>query len=208
VDGNGHTFVVTNLTPGGGTGFFGIVRNGSLMNLRKHSSVRSEVPVTAVLLLSLALCACGQAGVSAWQRSQLIEQLQMAKQLDERNARNPETDLTQVIDSRGQAAKADQSIAALRGGGEVSQAEIRDALDVPPTSLSQDAKIELVKELEQAKQRDELKAQTQDPGNDWLTWHSYREQRDKSDSVLNALNRAEDVPWSEIQDALRVPESE
>jgi primosomal protein N' len=177
------------------------------MSLRRYSPIRSEARTTAVLLC-LALCACGQAGQSVQQRSQIIEQLQTAKQLDERNACDPQTDLTQVIDSRGQAAKADQSIAALRAGAEVSQPELRDALDVPPSSLSPDAKIELIRELEEAKQRDQVEAQTQDPGNNWLAWHSYREQGDRANSVISELKNGEDVPWSEIQQALLVPESE
>jgi hypothetical protein len=189
---------------------FRIARNGKrrLMNLRKRSRVRAEVPVTAFWLLSLALCACGQAGASLQQRSLMIEQLQTAKRLDERNARDPKTDLTQMIDSTGQAAKADLSIAALKAGVEVPPPEIQDALDVPPTSLSQDTKTELIRELEEAEQRDNLRAQALDPGNDWLAWHSYREQRDTADSVIHALKGGEEVPWSEIQQALQVPESE
>jgi hypothetical protein len=178
------------------------------MNLQKRSRLPGEVPVTAVLLLSLALCACSQARPSVQERSVIIKQLQMAKQLDERNARDPKTALTQVIDSRGQEAKADQTIAALKARIEVPPTEIRDAMDVPPTSLSQDSRTELIKELEEAERRDNLQAQTQDPGNNWLAWHSYREQRDRADSVINALKGGEDVPWSEIQQALQVPESE
>jgi hypothetical protein len=178
------------------------------MDLRKHSRLPGELPTTAFLLLSFAVCACSQSGPSLQQRSFIIGQLQMAKQLDEQNARDPKTDLTQVIDSRGQEAKADDSIAAVRAGVEVPAPELRDALDVPPTSLSQDTKTELIKELEEAEQRDNQKAQTEDPGNHWLAWHSYREQRDRADSVINSLKGGEDVPWSEIQQALQAPEFE
>jgi hypothetical protein len=128
--------------------------------------------------------------------------------LDERNADDPTTTLAQVIDSRGQEAKADESIAALTAGAEVPPSEIRDALDVPPTSLSQGTKTELIKELEEAELRDKLQGQTQDPGNNWLAWYSYRQQGDRADSMINALKAGEDVPWSEIQQALQVPGSE
>lgn len=132
----------------------------------------------------------------------------MAKELDEENARNPETDPVQALDSVRQAGKVNDAIAALRQGSEVSPAQIQDALNVPPSYLSRDARTEMIKELEHAAQRDELGEQTHNPGNDWLAWDSYRKQRERADSALKALERGEDLPWSEIQEALQVPEYE
>jgi len=88
----------------------------------------------------------------------------------------------------------------------VPQPQIDDALDVPPESISPDARSELIRELMTAEIRDELGEQTHGPGNDWIAWNSYREQRDRADSIVNALESGEEVPWSEIQQALRVPE--
>jgi hypothetical protein len=65
----------------------------------------------------------------------------------------------QAIDSARQAGKTDQTIATLWQRGEIAELEIRDALDIPPVSLSQNAKTELIKELEHAEQRDRLEQQ-------------------------------------------------
>jgi hypothetical protein len=77
-----------------------------------------------------------------------------------------------------------------------------------PRRLSPDAEAEMIRELEQAEQRDEPGEQTHDPGDDWLASYSFREQRDGADSVLKALESGADLPWSEIKEALQVPEHE
>jgi hypothetical protein len=96
--------------------------------------------------------------------------------------------------------------ARLRSDLRVAQPEIDDALDVPPESISPDARSELIRELTTAENRDELGEQTHGPDNDWLAWDSYREQRDRADSIAKALESGDEVPWSEIHEALRVPE--
>jgi hypothetical protein len=116
------------------------------------------------------------------------------------------TDSTQATGSIYQAQKAQVVVGQLTRGQEVPQPEINDALDVPPESIPADAKLELIKKLKLAEGRDELGEQTHGPGNDWLAWDSYREQRDRADSIMKALESGEEVPWSQIQAALRVPE--
>jgi hypothetical protein len=71
-------------------------------------------------------------------------------------------------------------------------------------SIYQAQKAQIV--IGQLKGRDELGEQTHGPGNDWLAWDSYRQQRGRADSIVKALENGEEVPWSEIQQALRVPE--
>ena len=162
--------------------------------------------VFAVCISVLALPACGQNQLLAQQRALLIGKIQAAKEIDSENSANGKTDSIQATDSMYQAQKAQRVIVQLKRGEEVSQPEIDDALDVPPETIPADARSELIKELKTAEGRDELGEQTHGPGNDWLAWDSYREQRDRADSIVKALESGEEVPWSKIQEALRVPE--
>jgi hypothetical protein len=52
------------------------------------------------------------------------------------------------------------------------------------------------------------RGQYHDPDNDWLAWDSFEGQRRRADTAIKALESGEDVPWSEIQRALQVPENE
>lgn len=160
----------------------------------------------AVCISILSLSACGQDQLPAQQRSFLIGKIQAARTIDAENLANGKTDTIQRLDSVYQAQKAKRVIGQLERNEQVSQPEIDDALDVPPESISADARGELIRELTTAERRDELGEQTHGPGNDWLAWDSYREQRDRADSIVKALESGKEVPWSEIQGALRVPE--
>jgi hypothetical protein len=160
----------------------------------------------AVCFSLFSLFACGQDQAPAQKTALLIEKLQAAKAIDAENFADSHTDSTQAVDSIYQAQKAQIVIGQLKRGEEVPQPEIDAALNVPPESISADAKLELTRELKTAEDRDELGEQTHGPGNDWLAWDSYRQQRDRADSIVKALESGEEVPWSEIQNALRVPE--
>jgi hypothetical protein len=162
--------------------------------------------VLAVAISVLSLPACGPDRLSSSQRDLLIEKIRAAGAIDAENLSNGKTDPTQAVDSRYQAQKARTIIGQLRRGEEVSQSKIDDALDVPSESISPDARSELVRELTTAEKRDELGEQTHGPGNDWLAWDSYRTQRDRANSIMKALKSGEELPWSEIQQALQVPE--
>jgi len=154
----------------------------------------------------LSLSACGSEQMPPQERTLLVGKLQAARALEAENIANGDADRVQTVDSVYQAQKAQRVIARLKSGEEVSQSEIDDALDVPPESISAEARDELIKELTTAEKRDELGEQTHDPGNDWLAWDAYREHRDQADIIAKALEGGEEVPWSEIQQALRVPD--
>jgi hypothetical protein len=160
----------------------------------------------AVSSLALVLSACEQSQPSPQQRALLIEKLEVAKKADIENAADSKADSGQILDSIHQAKKAQRVIQLLQQGEEVSQPEIDDALDVPSGPLSAEARTELIKELKTAEERDKLGEQTHDPAEDWLGWDSYREQRHRAEKVLQALEIGQHVPWSEIQQALQVPE--
>ena len=170
--------------------------------IQRSLGCECRIGLTYAVCLSLfSLFACGQAQAPAQKRALLIEKLQAAKAIDAENLANSHTDSIQAADSIYQAQKAQ-----LKRGEEVSQPEIDDALNVPPETIPADAKLELIRELKVAEGRDELGAQTHGPGNDWLAWDSYKEQRDRADIIVKALESGEEVPWSEIQQALRVSE--
>jgi hypothetical protein len=160
----------------------------------------------AVCFSLFSLFACEQDQAPAQKTALLIEKLRPAKTIDVENLSDSHTDSTQAADSIYQAERAQIVIGQLKRGEEVPRSEIDDALNVPPKSIPADAKLELIKELKIAEGRDELGEETHGPGNDWLAWDSYRQQRDRAESIVKALESGEEVPWSEIQHALRVLE--
>lgn len=165
-------------------------------------------PATAILgcIWLLALSACSQEQIAAQQRAALIGELQSASEIDSQVAAAPTTDTAQAIDSLRQRQRALAVVGALQRGEEVSQPQILEALAVPPDSLPANARYELIRELNTAAQHDEIGEQTHGPGNDWLAWDSFRQQRHRARETARALAAGADVPWSEIQAALRVPD--
>ena len=157
--------------------------------------------IASAFVLNLGGCASTQPSVE--QRSVLIEKLEVAEGIDLQNVKGSRKDTAQAGDSIYQAYKAQKVIELLQQGQEVPQPIIDDALDVPPESISGDARMEMIKELKAAEKCDELGEQTHDPGNDWLAWDSYREQRNRAAELSQALQIGADVPWTEIQQTLR-----
>jgi len=160
--------------------------------------------VASAMALNLSACAPNQS--SQQQQALLIGKLEAAKEIDFQNVRASNNGKVQADDSIYQAIKAQKVIEQLQQGEQVPQPEIDDALDVPPKSLSRESREEMIKELLTAEKHDEIGEETHDPGDDWLTWNSYREQRHRATEISKALEVGVDVPWSEIQEALRVPD--
>jgi len=168
-----------------------------------EAAIRELIPTVSIPVLHLSACMPAQASVQ--QKTVLIGSLEKAVALDSADAADDKTDAVQAIDSIYQARKAHWVIQRLRRGEALSQVQIDDALALPPQSLSMEARIEMIKELKAAEAQDELGEQTHDPGNDWLAWDSYRQQRDRAQEISEALEAGADVRWSEIQNALQVP---
>lgn len=155
--------------------------------------VTSSGLIVSVCVFTLYLPGCAPTQPAAQQRALLIGRLEAARDLDFGNVGDGNTETAQADDSIYQATKAQRVIGKLQQGEEVPQPEIDDALYVPPESLPREARTEMLKELRTAETRDELGEQTHDPGNDWLAWDSYREQRDLTDEIsktLEAVGRA------------------
>jgi hypothetical protein len=162
--------------------------------------------ILIVSTIALTLPACAPAQSTPQQQAFLIGKVAAAREIDFQNVRDGQHDKVQADNSIYQAAKAQRVIEQLQQGKEVPQLEIDDALDVPPESLSRGSREELIEELLVAQKCDELGEDTHDPGNDWLAWDSYREQRERAAEMSKALTLGVEVPWSEIQEALRVPD--
>jgi len=91
----------------------------------------------------------------------------------------------------------------LAHGVKVSPEEISEALFVPPASLTETQRAELVRRLEQARQRDEQ---------GWWDWtrdpviaQNFQVQERKADRVIRYLETDQPVSWSDIDEAMHVP---
>ncbi len=94
-------------------------------------------------------------------------------------------------------------ISDLEHGVRVPQADVRAALFVPPKSLSETQRAELIQKLEQAKWRD---------NRGWWDWtrdpviaQNFSVQEKKADRAIKDLETDQPVSWYEIQEAMHVP---
>jgi len=137
---------------------------------------------------------------------QLIERLQAARQTDLSNAVDTGLGPAAAGDYMTQAGKAETAIAALSQHANVSRAEISDALFVPPKHLSSAQRVELIRRLEQAKARDDQIWHDHLGGWDPILTEDCTVQQMRVDRVVNKLETEEPVSWSEIEEAIYVPE--
>ena len=158
----------------------------------------------AVLLVSHpATCATTESNIPSQDPTQLIQQLRAAKELDLSNAHDLSVGPVAAGDFMLRADRADDVIGNLEHGVHVSRAEVRDALFVPPKSLSETQRAELVRELEQARWRD---------NRGWWDWtrdpviaQNFSVQEKKADRVIRELETDQPVSWHDIQEAMQVP---
>jgi len=166
------------------------------------------------ILLALGCCvamlpmyACAQRQLSAQQKQQLVQQLGTAKSQDEAVATDTTANPTQAEDAAVQAYKADRRARDLEHGYDVSETKLEHSLEVPPKTLSAEQKADLIEKLKQAKQLDEREAEYAAEENSQVSEDRYRRHEQRVDSVLKDMEIGEDVPWSQIQSALKVPEN-
>jgi len=103
-----------------------------------------------------------------------------------------------------QAEKADRVMNDLEHGQYVSQAQIDDALFVPPKSLSPAQRARLVDELKKARDLD---------NRGWWDWtrdpviaQDFSVQEKKANRAITDLETNQQVSWSEISEGLAVPQ--
>lgn len=148
-------------------------------------------------------CATTESNPPAQDLTQLIQQLRAAKELDLSNAHDVSVGPVATGDYMLRADRAEDVISDLEHGVRVSRAEANDALFVPPKSLSETQRAELVQELQQAKWRD---------NRGWWDWtrdpviaQNFSVQEKKADRVISELETDQPVSWHDIQEAMQVP---
>jgi hypothetical protein len=148
-------------------------------------------------------CAPTESNTTAQDPTPLIQQLRAAKELDLSNAHDMSVGPVAAGDYMLRADRADDVISDLEHGVRVPRAEVREALFVPPKSLSETQRAELVKELQQAKWRD---------NRGWWDWtrdpviaQNFSVQEKKADRVIYELETDQPVSWHDIQEAMQVP---
>jgi hypothetical protein len=167
------------------------------------SRITGAIAVNLVLALSLSACAPTESNVSNAQGEQILQRLQAAREIDLRNAKDPEVGPVASGDYSVRADKADQVMYSLEHGQYVSQSQIDDALFVPPKSLSPALKAELIHQLENAKNQD---------NQGWWDWtrdpviaQDFSVQEKKAKRAIRYLETDQQISWSEIDDSLQVP---
>jgi hypothetical protein len=181
-----------------------MIRKGTMAH-RKFGS--GEVLILIVLSL-LCLSSCSNADSSVIppnERAQVIEQLQEARQTDLKNALDTSLGADAAGDYMMQAGKAETAIDDLSQHSNVPKSEISNALFVPPEHLSPAQRTELIKQLEQAKSRDDeiwrIHLGVWDP----ILTTDCTVQGTRVEQVVNKLETERPVSWSEINEAMWVP---
>jgi len=148
-------------------------------------------------------CATTESNTPAQDPVQQIQQLRAAKELDLTSAHDLSVGPVAAGDYMLRADRAEDVISDLEHGVRVPRAEVREALFVPPKSLSETQRAELVKELQQAKWRD---------NRGWWDWtrdpviaQNFSVQEKKVDRVISELKTDQPVSWHDIQEAMHVP---
>jgi hypothetical protein len=171
--------------------------------------IGSRVISILITLSLLCLWSCSNTDscrVLPNERAQLIEQLQEARQTDLKDARDTALGPDAAGDYMTQAGKAETAIDDLSQHSNVPKSEISDALFVPPKHLSPARRAELIKQLEQAKSRDDEIFHTHLGGWDPILTEDCNIQGERVERVVNKLETERPVSWSEINQAMWVPD--
>ena len=133
----------------------------------------------------------------------MIAELREAKAQDEKVASNPTADPIQAGDASNQAYKAERAIRELEHGMSIDDAEFKDALIVPPPSISPELRQNLIKQLESM--RKEYNQIVLPSAGEGLRQTKLDEHAHEITAVINDLEIGEGVPWTRIQHALAPP---
>jgi hypothetical protein len=162
-----------------------------------------------LLLIGLSvlhLTSCSSTNMSYRDRSNLIEQLQEAKRTDLSDAMDPGLDPAAQGDYMTRADKAQRAIDDLSGHTNVPDSEISDALFVPPEHLSPAERALLIQHLEDAKTLDDQIYRNHLGGWDPILTEDCNVQGERVDRVVKELEAERAVSWSEIEQAMWVPD--
>jgi hypothetical protein len=154
----------------------------------------------------LHLTSCSSTSMSYRDRSNLIAQLQEARRTDLSDAMDPGLDPAAQGDYMTRADKAQAAIDDLSGHTNVPDSEISEALFVPPEHLSPAERALLIKHLENAKTLDDQIYRNHLGGWDPILTEDCNVQGKRVDRVVKKLEAERPVSWSEIQQAMWVPD--
>lgn len=136
-------------------------------------------------------------------RTKLIQRLLAAEELDRSRALDVSVGPVASGDYGLRADRAHDVADKLEHGVQVSPAEISSALFVPPKVLSEAERVQLVRQLEQARQLDEQ---------GWWDWtrdpviaQNFQVQAKKAKRVIRDLETNQPVSWADIDEAMHVP---
>jgi hypothetical protein len=149
-------------------------------------------------------CAYNESNASAPDtRTQLIERLRAAEELDKSRALDVSLGPVASGDYGLRADRAHDVADKLEHGVAVSPEEISAALFVPPRSLTETERAQLVRKLEQAKELDQR---------GWWDWtwdpviaQNFQVQERKANRVIKDLETNQPVSWADIDEAMHVP---
>jgi hypothetical protein len=189
-----------------------------IVSCRTHR-LGSLARLPLVLFVPLLLSACvgsaeqSQTPAPIASKESLLAELSAAKRKDWASALDPHVAPSEEEDFLDQMNKADRAIRELTHGFEVPQSEIDEALVIPPKSLPETQRVQLIRQLQDAVQQDDRNEQAM--LND-LAWSDsvapadtfkLDQQKELANSVIKDLEIGEDVHWSTIKQALVVPQS-
>jgi hypothetical protein len=169
--------------------------------------------ITPVFLIAVSACAQRHRNPAPdqiiWkdQRPELIRRLEAAEQADETNARDPRLSLIRKEDFFEQADKAEHAIRQLLYGYDVPQAELAEALAVPPRILSPQVKADLIRQLQDSIALNDRREQSK--LDDYVSEASfdtapYDTQKAFAAAVIKELTIGEEVHWDTLEEALQV----
>jgi hypothetical protein len=148
-------------------------------------------------------CATTESNTSMQQETQLVQRLRAAQQLDHSNALDVSVGPVAAGDYMLRADRAADVIDKIEHGARVSQAEIEDALFVPPKSLSETERAQLVQQLQHSWEQDQR---------GWYDWtrdpviaQNFLVQGKKAKRVIRDLETNRPVSWADIDEAMQVP---
>jgi hypothetical protein len=185
------------------------------MIIKQKLLVGSSI-VGFVFVLGLSACAQKHSHMppgnvmSETQNGDIVRQLEAAKELDESYAMEAKTGIVLREDFVEQAGKADKAIKELRNGYPVSEAELQDALRIPPSNLSDDQKAALISKIKQAEAATDHNEQAMLNEVGWgysdqpAATSRFDQQKQLDDEVIKDLTIGEPVHWDDVQQAKEV----
>ena len=188
-----------------------------MINNRSQLCLTTVGAFTVLLFVTTLSFAADQSTTTptplAPQTSKLIQQLAVARQADWDAALDPSLSPVRRGTFLNQMNKADRAAKELSHGFAVPPRELEDALWSPPKHISAEMRVQLIRQLQQARQEDDHNEQ--DMLND-LTWSRsaapadtaiFEERKREVDEVVKNLEIGSPVHWSAIKQALVVQTS-